>query len=617
VTQPPARNPWQSDLPRFTPRRLRARIAAWSLTKRANRLRKRGSRQAEPLYRRAVEIVEHDLPLDDPALLEPLWWLAEAALRDGEYEQAETIFRRVGGIYEGTVGTGAPAIAITQARLARAISRQGRDQEAERLLRLALPVEERTLGPRSRYVAYGLEILGDVLSRLGNFAEAEVAYRRSAAIWPGRSLLARDKPSRQSFAMLLGSLGAAISNQGRLTESETVFKESLELADRAFAPGDGARGAILRGLAWVKWRQGRVNDAERLHRQVYQISQARGEPAELAEAAEQLGVVLTELARFDEAETLYRQAIQLCESLPGQGGDATDLRQALLVLAELKLRLGRYAEADALAARVVGLITAQTGSEEPELAFALETLAEGRDGLGRCHEAHELLLRALSIARAADDHAAIAAVLYSIGYFGQTHEGLYGEAEISFREALRIREEERGLDHPGVADILVGLADLYRRDRISQACELYQRAVNIYDAWFGVDAHNTADTLVDLAELVVDQGDLTQGAAILERAQAMVEVALGKVHPELAYVLDGIGHLHAHAGRIDTAVATFERSLIITESAFGPEHPRLAESLDRYADAMRQAGCIAEAEALKARADRIRVSHLRFEPAVN
>jgi tetratricopeptide (TPR) repeat protein len=233
------------------------------LTTRANRSRKHNGKQAEVLYRRAVAIVERELGLDNPALLQPLWWLAESDYRHKAYSKAEATFRRVCDIYEKAGGLGDPATARAQVRLARVIAQQGRYEEAEDLVRAALPVEERTLGRSSVHFAVALEVLGDVLYNSGNLQEAENLYRQTVAIQRGRRIALLTNEDRQDIAMALCRLASAISGQGRLTESEILFNESLQLGLQAFPPGDGALAIIVDGLASVKRRQGQLKDAER------------------------------------------------------------------------------------------------------------------------------------------------------------------------------------------------------------------------------------------------------------------------------------------------------------------------------------------------------------------
>jgi hypothetical protein len=98
---------------------------------RANRSTKHNGKQAEVLYRRAVAIVERELGLDNPALLQPLWWLAESDYRHKAYSKAEATFRRVRDIYEkagdwGTQQPHAPRSGWHASLLSRAVMRRRR-----------------------------------------------------------------------------------------------------------------------------------------------------------------------------------------------------------------------------------------------------------------------------------------------------------------------------------------------------------------------------------------------------------------------------------------------------------------------------------------------------------
>src|SRR6266849_2552720 len=307
-------------------------------------------------------------------------------------------------------------------------------------------------------------------------------------------------------------------------------------------------------------------------------------------------------------------AVEMSAQLPDASADWDGTGQILGRLARLELRLGHYRVADEFATRSARLLE----SAHPGHASSLDMQADVRDAQGRCQEAYALLLRAHSAVLDAVglDHIDVAWPLLSLGYFGTRHDGLRTEAESAFRQAVRIREQHLGSQHPMVAWALIGLAESFRHQRPNDARPLLQRALTIFDSKFGPEYPDAADALTDLAEILVHQDELTQAEELLEKAHRIVDAAFGNAHPDLAYVLMGVGHLHLHAGRTPEAIVAWQESLRIREEKLGLNNQALVESLDPFQEGLRELGRLREAEELKARADRIRVHHEGLEPNV-
>lgn len=84
-------------------------------------------------------------------------------------------------------------------------------------------------------------------------------------------------------------------------------------------------------------------------------------------------------------------------------------------------------------------------------------------------------------------------------------QGRLVDAEPLYRRALAIREEALGPEHPDVASVLVGLAQLHRaQGRLSDAEPLYRRAIAIQQKAVGPN-HPSVRALVDNLAAVTEQ----------------------------------------------------------------------------------------------------------------
>jgi len=458
-----------------------------------------------------------------------------------------------------------------------------------------------------------LDQLGDIAIRTRRYVDASTLLRRALSI--RRRSRKQEGLSRTStqLALALGGVATEISNEGRLTEAERMFNEARELALAGSGPRGLATADVLGGLAWVKNEQGFYRRAEGLYREQYDILVESLEPPKgMIPVSVRLGQVLEREANFAEAKEFFGKALRMREELPDASAKQYGLLEILDRMARLELHLGHYQAADSLASRSLTLAE----PAHPGLTSALDVQAEIRDGQARCTEAYGLLLRALAMVRQAvgPDGLHVAWAMSSLGYFGIRHDGLRAEAESAFREALRIREQQLGPRHPLVAWALIGLAESFRHRRPAEARPLLERALEILDTRYGREYPDGAESLTDLAEILVHQGELASAEGLLEKAQQVTEAAFGNVHPTLAYVLIGVGHLDLHAGRAPHAIAAWQQSLRITEEKLGPNHPDLVDCLDAFQEGLRELGRVGEAADLRARADRIRVRHARIEP---
>ena len=130
--------------------------------------------EAERYYKKAAAIEDQD----------PFYLNAYAAILwiTGKYAEAEPLFRRSLEIREKALGPDHPDVATGLNNLALLLKTQGKYAEAEPLYRRSLAMREKALGPEHPDVAQSLNNLAALLDTQGKYAEAEPLYRRAIAI---------------------------------------------------------------------------------------------------------------------------------------------------------------------------------------------------------------------------------------------------------------------------------------------------------------------------------------------------------------------------------------------------------------------------------------------------
>jgi tetratricopeptide (TPR) repeat protein len=224
-----------------------------------------------------------------------------------------------------------------------------------------------------------------------------------------------------------------------------------------------------------------------------------------------------ELGRYPEAESACLAAVKEAEKFAS--GDLR-LATSLNNLALLYKIQARYAEAEPMYQRALGIVEKALGPEHPNLASILNNIAELDRTLGKYPEAEAFCQRALAIreAKLGPVHPELAQSLNSLAalYFDR---GQTAQAQPVFLRVLAIQENALGPEHPKVATTLNNLAELYRtQGKPGQAEPLYQRALVIWQKTFGSDHPDIAMCQNSLAVLVLRARPLSRGRTVpLER----------------------------------------------------------------------------------------------------
>jgi CHAT domain-containing protein/tetratricopeptide (TPR) repeat protein len=245
-------------------------------------------------------------------------------------------------------------------------------------------------------------------------------------------------------------------------------------------------------------------------------------------------------------------------------------------------KLDRYGEAAEHHERAVEILEKVRGPEHPEVAEALEDLADAVSKLGEFDRARALYDRALAISEKSlgPQHHRVASILNKLG--GSRLGRLDYEGALAYYDrARRTWKITRGRDHPDVAagEQNVGLV-LRMLGRHEEAIEHYERAIEIREKAHGPDSAELAGSLEGLASSLGALGRWGEERSRLERLLEIHEKAYGPAHANVASVLYKLGLCAFNLGEYVEARTWLERALAIRLKEFGPEHSWVARVLD-------------------------------------
>ncbi|MBK3662169.1 CHAT domain-containing protein [Bradyrhizobium diazoefficiens] len=211
---------------------------------------------AEPLYKRAITLMEKALGIETPLISAELTNLAALYQRQGRFAEAEPLFKRALAVSEKGLSRHHPDVGRALNNLATLYVKQERQAEAEPLFQRALAIYQKVAGPEHPAVATVLNNIGQVDRDLNRDADAEAPIKRSLAI--REKVLGPDHPD---VARSLNNLAGLYEHQQRYADAEPLYRRALAIRERALGPDHPDVATSTSNLAYFLYASGRVADA--------------------------------------------------------------------------------------------------------------------------------------------------------------------------------------------------------------------------------------------------------------------------------------------------------------------------------------------------------------------
>jgi tetratricopeptide (TPR) repeat protein len=405
----------------------------------------------------------------------------------------------------------------------------------------------------------------------------------------------------------LNRRGADLERQGRSAEAEATFRLSLDACRKTSCP---FLAAILNNLGSLFYAMARYREAESVLRQAIEASAADGQdPASLPAALVNLGAVYRAEARYGEAGRLYERALKLRQDDPASA--SREVPKLWTHMAALAQDMGNPQQAEELIRKALASYSADGSLETADGLAALVHLGAILASEGKLAEAEVTGRRALAVYRTQPSGPDYAALLNNLGSL-MTVRGRPKEAETLLREAVSVWERLVGPDHPSVAPALMNLGSLMQaRHRYGEAEALMDRAARIDARSLPTNHPRIAIDLRNQAGLLVARRRYRDAEQLLLHASTILEQQLPAADLELGQVLANLGEAYRLEKRLPESRENFERGMKILNAAWGPLDPRLLTWLDNYASVLRAAEEYTEAGKLELQATHIRVLEAR------
>jgi tetratricopeptide (TPR) repeat protein len=198
-----------------------------------------------------------------------------------------------------------------------------------------------------------------------------------------------------------------------------------------------------------------------------------------------------------------------------------------------------------------------------------------------------------------DEKVAKATLLHSVaGFF--SYGGQWKDAERFQLEAVELREEVLGSEHPSTLAIMANLASTYRNQgRWEEAEKLGVQVMEMSKTKLGADHPDTLTSMANLASTYRDQGRWNEAEALGVQVMEMSKTKLGADHPDMLTSMANLASTYRDQGRWKEAEALEVQVMETRKRVLGKEHPDTLTSTANLASTYRNQGRWKEAEALE------------------
>ncbi|MCJ1443150.1 MAG: hypothetical protein MMC23_003648 [Stictis urceolatum] len=199
----------------------------------------------------------------------------------------------------------------------------------------------------------------------------------------------RIESSNTAKVSLLNRIGECQSTLGQYTLAEANYRQVLDLRKEMLGPQHLGTLISMNNLALVLNRQGKYEEAEAMHRQTLDLKEVLG-PQHLGTltSMNNLASVLNSQGKYEEAEAMHRQTLDLKKEVLGLRHP--DTLTSMNNLASVLNSQGKYEEAEAMHRQTLDLEKEVQGLRHPNTLTSMNNLASVLDRQGKYEEAEKV-----------------------------------------------------------------------------------------------------------------------------------------------------------------------------------------------------------------------------------
>ena len=332
---------------------------------------------------------------------------------------------------------------------------------------------------------------------------------------------------------------------------------------------------VLNNAGWYACARGRYKVAESMARKAAIATEkvyGRDDPYTLR-AMELLARVLLNDGQYQEAEEIYRRALDRCKML---GEDHPTIPR---VMGDLALALqcqGNYHAAEEINKKALDRLENGTTKDFLASLTIKNNMAALLRNQGNYEAAEEIIKQELDACEKVigKEHPALLRCVEHLAWALQDR-GNYQAAEELTRQALTRFEKVLGKDHPALLTTFFCLLSvLGYQGKHQVAEEICRRILDVCEKTFEKDHPTTINYLGYFAVVLRHRGKYKEAEETDRRVLGEKEKRLGNEHPDTLRSVANLAHVLAMRKEYNSAVDFYERAYIGFEKVLGPDHPQ-------------------------------------------
>jgi serine/threonine-protein kinase len=310
-----------------------------------------------------------------------------------------------------------------------------------------------------------------------------------------------------------------------------------------------------------------------------------------------LGRMYQELGDYKKAEPLLLSALEKAKAEPQQ--NPATVASALAQLGLLRGDQAQFPAAEQLVQQAEAITKGHLPPNDPTVLDTEATLGELLTASGSPEKAIPILQRVIDANPTGEEGTYILRNAVSTLGVAESYAGHYDAAKSVSTRAIALDRQVLGESHPRTGSDLMNLGTAEISLGEDSAAEgHYREGIRIDEAWYGPDHPDTATAKAFLATLLVKEGKYDDAEPILKQTLAAQEKVYGPVHDRIAFTLDMLGRIALRRHDPQTATADLSRAVEINRSLLGEANPHTAIVKIDLADAYLQQEKYADADAL-------------------
>jgi tetratricopeptide (TPR) repeat protein len=227
-----------------------------------------------------------------------------------------------------------------------------------------------------------------------------------------------------------------------------------------------------------------------------------------------LGECFRFTGKYAEAEAMYRQMLQLQETVLGK--DHPDTLRTMKNLVTSLDDQGKYAEAEVMCRQTLQVQETVLGKGHPRTLRTMKNLAVSLHGQGKYVEAEAMCRQTLQLQETVlgMDHPDTLRTMKTLAA-SLNDQGKYVEAEAMCRQTIQLQETVLGKDHPDTLRSMKNLAtSLHDQGKYAEAEAMCRQTLQLQETVFGKDHPVTLRIMETFASSLGEQGKYTEAEAI-------------------------------------------------------------------------------------------------------